>query len=44
MAKEGDTMTGYCSKCERETMWLYCLYMFGSDIWECEECKSRYYK
>jgi hypothetical protein len=44
MPKSGDTMTGYCGKCQRETTWLYRLFMFGKDIWECQECKTRYYR
>jgi len=43
MPKQGDTMTGHCGKCERETTWVYCIFMFGKDIWECLECKTRYY-
>jgi hypothetical protein len=42
MPKEGDTMTGYCKHCERETTWVYCLFMLGKDIWECKECGNRH--
>jgi hypothetical protein len=43
MPQPGDTMTAYCGKCERETTWLYCIFMFGKDIWECKECGARRY-
>jgi len=43
MAKEGDTMTSYCNKCEHETTWAYCIYMLGKEIWECKECGGRRY-
>jgi hypothetical protein len=43
MPKEGDTMTAYCGKCVRDTTWIYRLYMFGKEIWECEHCGTRYF-
>jgi len=43
MPQEGDTKKGHCSKCERETTWVYRDFMFGKDIWECQDCKNKYY-
>ena len=43
MAQEGETKTAHCKKCERETTWVYCFYMYGKEVWECEECHTRYH-
>jgi len=41
MPEEGETMITYCSKCQRDTTWIYCIFMLGKEIWECKDCGSR---
>jgi ribosomal protein L37AE/L43A len=43
MPKEDETKTAYCKKCERETTWIYRIFMLGKEIWECLTCGTRYY-
>jgi len=43
MPKEDDTKTAHCKKCERETTWIYRIFMLGKEIWECMTCGTRYY-
>jgi hypothetical protein len=44
MRNEGDTMNGYCETCAHETIWVYLMYLWGKEIWECQACKTRYSK
>ncbi len=41
MPQEGDTKTIYCEKCQRETTWIFRIFMLGKEIWECIESKTR---
>jgi hypothetical protein len=44
MPKEGDTITSHCDKCQKDTTWVYYDFMFGKDIWVCQECKKKFYR
>ena len=44
MRTEGETMKRYCETCAQETIWVYLMYLWGKELWECQACKTRYSK
>ena len=42
MRTEGETIKRYCETCAQETIWVYLMYLWGKELWECQVCKTRY--